>query len=137
MSTHMVIQDHMFIWAMYALFMLPCSATTFTRHKLINLTTNFTQDYFVGRKLKLKLELNFQYKVWILSHNFSKKIGSGKFFEDNLLKWIFLNLIHPRSKLYTRALTLPFSYVFLDSFSFKTLLFSRKRFSNKNLQKMT
>ena len=69
----MVIQDHMFIWAMYALFMLPCSATTFTRHKLINLTTNFTQDYFVGRKFKLKLELNFQYKVGILLHNFSKK----------------------------------------------------------------
>ena len=72
-STHMVIQDHMFIWAMYALFMLPCSATTFTRHKLINLTTNFTQDYFVGRELKLKLELNFQYNVGILLHDFSKK----------------------------------------------------------------
>ena len=79
-STHMVIQDHMFIWAMYALFMLPCSATTFTRHKLINLTTNFTQDYFVGRELKLKLELNFQYNVGILLHDFSKKkIASGKF----------------------------------------------------------
>ena len=74
----MVIQDHTFIWAMYALCMLPCSATTFTRHKLINLTTNFTQDYFVGRELKL--EPNFQYNVGILLHDFSKKkIASGKF----------------------------------------------------------
>lgn len=83
----MVIQDHTFIWAMYALCMLPCSATTFTRHKLINLTTNFTQDYFVGRKLKLKLELNLQYKFGILSHCFSKKkIDSGNFFKNNFLK---------------------------------------------------
>ena len=78
----MIIQDHTFIWAMYALCMLPCSATTFTRHKLINLTTNFTQDYFVGRKLKLKLELNLQYFHTVLV----KKIASGKFFKNNFLK---------------------------------------------------